>query len=560
MTMKGRPEIQAAGGIDYKYDLPEPDWEASELTTTDLAEILIEVDEMGRSRNPKKSLLRELHGLHNETDMYCIMTAIDGTDLPHPGLPLDVEQNAIYDALGEVYGDGTRESGEAFENRGGDVTAGLRQSSSGGDEAVSLGEVFGEWLYELAEANGPNAQADLLEDYVSRLRNPWVLTHIINNDMTLYFGTYMMLRGLEDTFSGDVFRQYRTCGAVNLWYLQASRGTATDEIAPHDYHATMKAESTDATEVSEELNQDAWVAQTKYDGARMFIHHDGDGDVRAYIGGGKDVTAAIPELDEMDWPDAPFIFDCEATPYQDGEVVPFENIMTRLTRKPGEEFDADDFDTDVVFKVFDCLYWKGRDITRRMYDDRLTIVRAVFPPDNVARTGEDLETTFHKSLEAGHEGLVLKRKDGEHSIGGRKDQWLKWKPEPETLDVRVIGCERGGGRLDDRMGALEVGLIGPDDEIVSVGSVGTGFSDDERAEFWSDYETDELVGEIIEVEFEEFQPNSDGWGLRFPSFQRRRPDGSVDTVERAARLQDRQDQYEEWLESRESEGLGDLFG
>jgi ATP-dependent DNA ligase len=556
--------IEASGGLEYRYELPQPDWDNSAKTVTDLAEILAEVDEMGRSRNPKKALIRELIEEWSTTDAYCAVRAIDGSDIPHPEIPLDVEQNAIHDALGVVFGDGSRESGEQFAEDGDNVTAGLRQAIVTVPEPrdVGLNEIYGEWLYELARADGPNAQAELLADYFRQCRKPWVLTHIINNDLTLYFGTYMILRGLEDEYDGDVFRQYRTEGDVGCWFLQAARGDATETLEPHDYHETMKAESTDATGVSEELDHGKWLAQTKYDGARVFVHCAGDGDVRAYAGGGRDITSALPELDDIEWPDASFIFDCEATPYQDGEVVPFENIMTRMTRTG--EVDADEHDTTVVFKFFDCLFWKGRDITRRQYQDRFEIVKAAFHPRSVARTGSDLETTFHNSIEDGHEGLVLKRKDGEHDIGGRGDQWLKWKPEPETLDVLVIDCTRGSGAIGDRMGSLEVALVGPDGEPESVGEVGSGFTMDDRTEFWHDDEVGELRGQVIEVEFEEFQPNDDGWGLRFPTFERRRPDGEVDTIERAARLQDREEQYREFEErvvegGTDAEGLGDLF-
>jgi DNA ligase-1 len=363
----------------------------------------------------------------------------------------------------------------------------------------------------------------------------------------------MILKAIKNEYESttlsdiDPWRAWRACGDIPAFWLETSRGVANEQMAPHRLHNTMKANSTSAESVAEELDHDEWLAQTKYDGARLFVHHNGDGTVRAYSGGGNDVTAALPEIKEMDWPDCSFIFDAEATPYDaDGNVIPFENIMTRLTREVDPEtVSTDDYDTEVVFKFFDCMYWRGRDITKRMYTDRWTIVKSVFGPENLARTGEDLESTFHSSIEAGHEGLVLKKKDGEYMPGGRHGQWLKWKPEPETLDVMVLDVQRGSGRISDRMGALEVGLLHRGD-TEHVGCVGTGFSDEERKKWWLAHETGEARGKVIEIEFEEFQPNSGGWGLRFPSYQRRRPDGEVDTVERAAKLQNRHDDYEEW--------------
>lgn len=551
--------VMAPGDLEYRYDLPEPLWDESKRTTTDLGKLLLEVAEMGRKRNPKKELLREVMRDWDEADAYVALRAIPGPRFPHPEVNISVDTNAVYEALGRVFLSADDPEGAAKKWVGDDtIVEALRSAQpehppDGHDpEPVPLNEFWGKWMYELAEEGGSNRQADLMEAMFRRLDVPWVLAEAVLCNLTLYCGDYMVLKSLNSEYELeerglDHWRAWRaTTGDIPSFYLEIIRGEATEELRPHAYHNTMKANSTDAAEVADELDHDKWLAQTKYDGARLFVHHDGDGDIRAYTGGGNDVTSALPELEDIDWPDNSFMFDAEATPYdEDGNVIPFENIMTRLTRKG--DIDPDDFDTTVVFKFFDCMYWRGRDITKQKYTDRFTIVKSVFDPDNIARTGEDLETTFHASLEAGHEGLVLKKKDGQYMPGGRHGQWLKWKPEPETLDVEVIGVQKGGGRLSDRMGALKVGLEGPDGEVLSVGKVGTGFSDSERKEWWVDYETGDALGQVIEVEYEEFQPNDDGWGLRFPSFQRKRPDGVTDTIERAAKLQDRHEQYEEWL-------------
>ena len=415
----------------------------------------------------------------------------------------------------------------------------------------------------MAEAGGKTEQARLLTEYFRNLSHPEVLAEAVLNSLTLYCGSRVVVKAIAAEFDvGDeAYRYWRNVGDVGTFFLHTKRGLNDPDMEPHRDHNTMKANSTSAKSVDEKLDHSQWLAQTKYDGARLFVHHSGDGDVRAYSSSGKDVTAALPEMENVDWPDCSFIFDAEATPYrEDGRVVPFENVMKRLTRKG--EINLDDEDVTVVFKFFDCMYWHDRDITRRQYTDRFTIVQNTFGPDYIARTGSDLESTFHSAVENGHEGLVLKQKDGTYMPGGRHGQWLKWKPEPETLDVEVTGCVKGTGAISDRMGALEI-AVRHNGERVPVGRVGTGFSDVERKEFWVDHETGDLEGTVIELKFEELQQDGDSWGLRFPSFKRVRPEGEVDTLERAARLQDRQEEFEDWKESVgevEEETVEDVFG
>ncbi len=548
-TKYGRPEsVTTDGGLEYRLRFPEPDWEISERTTRDIAALWLQFDEWGRKRNPKKSRMREIIQEWNTTDAYCAIKASLQSRCEHPGIAFGVEKNALYDALGSVFGDGSRKSGKKFQREHGTTTKGLRKAQPDCPDATGpmpLNDLYGHYLYELAEASSTTKQASILEEMLRNCDEPWVIAELVLKSMSLYWGTSAMVKVINSEFDLDNgWKRRRVAGSTVSHFLYAATGESRDDLQPHDRHGTMKANTTSASKVAKKTQED-WLAQYKYDGARLFIHHAGDGDVRAYSGGHKDVTAALPELDDIDWPDCAFIFDCEATPYdEDGNVVPFENIMTRLTRVG--KVDADKFDTDVVFKIFDCPVWHGKDICERKYTSRFEIVKRIFHPDNVARTGEDLETTFHRSVEDQHEGLVIKTKDGAYIPGGRHPHWLKWKPEPETLEVEVLAVIRGSGKHSDRMGALKVGL-NHEGTTIPCGRVGTGFSDKERKEWWIRYETGEAMGQVVEIEYEDIQQTGKSWGLRFPRYKHLRPDGDVDTVERAARLIGRDDDYKEWV-------------
>lgn len=87
-----------------------------------------------------------------------------------------------------------------------------------------------------------------------------------------------------------------------------------------------------------------------------------------------------------------------------------------------------------------------------------------------------------------------------------------------TMDLKIIGCEEGTGRLEGTLGAF---VLGYKDNIVKVGS---GFTDEQRTEFWNNRE--DIIGNICEVKYKEISNDkSTGFeSLQFPVFIRLRTD------------------------------------
>ncbi|WP_398467082.1 hypothetical protein [Tardiphaga sp.] len=108
-----------------------------------------------------------------------------------------------------------------------------------------------------------------------------------------------------------------------------------------------------------------------------------------------------------------------------------------------------------------------------------------------------------RSRSLGFEGLVLRQ----------GDSWIKVKPE-ETHDVPIIGFVEGRGKHVGRLGIVHTPL----------GNVGSGFSDQEREELWTEGQAGTLVGQILEVSCMEFTATGK---FRHPTFIRMRPDKKV---------------------------------
>ena len=93
---------------------------------------------------------------------------------------------------------------------------------------------------------------------------------------------------------------------------------------------------------------------------------------------------------------------------------------------------------------------------------------------------------------------------------------MKFKNEA-TEDVRISGFKEGGAltKYEGMLGAFVVDYYG-----VSV-DVGSGFTDDQRKEFWGNRNS--LIDTMIEISY--IERTKDG-SLRHPVFERLRPDRS----------------------------------
>jgi DNA ligase-1 len=120
-------------------------------------------------------------------------------------------------------------------------------------------------------------------------------------------------------------------------------------------------------------------------------------------------------------------------------------------------------------------------------------------------------------VEAGYEGVMIKEPDALYECK-RTTSWLKMKPFIE-VSLAVTAVEEGTGRNRGKLGAIV--CEGIDDGKRIVVNVGSGFTDEQRAEFWASKDT--LIDQIVEVRADaatRSQDSEDTWSLRFPRFLR----------------------------------------
>ena len=123
---------------------------------------------------------------------------------------------------------------------------------------------------------------------------------------------------------------------------------------------------------------------------------------------------------------------------------------------------------------------------------------------------------LNEQVQKGEEGIMINITDAYYEFK-RTDSLLKVK-KFKSCDLRIVDMEVGTNKNSDRLGALICEY--KNGNTVKVGS---GFSYEQRLEFWTN--KDKYIGSIVEISYFEETSNANGeLSLRFPTFKDIRTD------------------------------------
>lgn len=372
-------------------------------------------------------------------------------------------------------------------------------------------------LVDVSETSGSNAKIDLIADRFTHWTHPQVVSYCLLDDISVGVGEKSIVACFSQKWDFDFDRAYGIFphpGEVLDLFL---RDRLRLKLQPFDRFQPMLASSKD---IDDDFSK--WVAQTKYDGARVLIHRRGD-QIRVFSRDRKEVTESLPEITMADWPDVDFIVDGEAIARhpETNEVMDFQHILKRFRREHDIEEAQNSVAVDV--QIFDVLFWK-REVTALSYKERHRLLEENLP-DRTAAVYHDPDQAYDDALKHGHEGIIAKRVTAEYQYDRSMD-WRKKKPVKEPVELIVRNVIEGENKYDGMLGAIEVMTS----DGTPLGNVGTGFSDAEREQLWQ--QRDELRGSVVQIEFEELQESDGEYGLRFPRYDEIRPEGQADSLER----------------------------
>ncbi len=300
------------------------------------------------------------------------------------------------------------------------------------------------------------------------------------------------------------------------------------------------------------------ICETKYDGIRIQIHKKGN-EINLFTRRLENVSKAIPEMIDhirKAFPNEDFIAEGEIIATKNNKPISFQYMLQRVRRKYNIEKAIED--VPLRLYLFDLLYFK-----EPMIDEPLAIRRKKLhsivntssdqinlstmikaTPKNV----DDAVNLFNESIASGHEGIMIKNPKEPYIPGIRGKKMLKFKAEPETLDVAVVGGTYGVGKRANFVGSYKVALQDEDNQLKTVAHVATGLDDDTLVKLTELMNKYKIVSKgtkievepkiILEIAYSEIVKSPEyeaGYSLRFPVVKRIREDkglADIDTVER----------------------------
>ncbi len=301
-------------------------------------------------------------------------------------------------------------------------------------------------------------------------------------------------------------------------------------------------------------------AEFKYDGFRMLINKDENGQVRIFTRRLDNVTNQFPEVKEYTEKyiqAKTFIIDAEAVGFDAKTKIykPFQGISQRIKRKYDIEKMARELPIEI--NVFDIIYYNGKSLLKEPFSKRREILekavkgkkwQLVLAKQIVSDSEEDIDKFYKKALAEGEEGIMLKKLDAPYKPGARVGYGVKLKPGENDFDLVIVKAEYGTGKRAGWLTSYTVACRDEHGNLLEIGKVSTGLKEKEE-EGLSFMEitkrlkpliTEEKGREvsvkpklIVTVTYQNIQKSptySSGYALRFPRFTRLRPDRSASDI------------------------------
>jgi DNA ligase-1 len=238
------------------------------------------------------------------------------------------------------------------------------------------------------------------------------------------------------------------------------------------------------------------------------------------------------------------ILDTEIYPVNpDGSPAPHKILGKRVHSKDKAKAVRE---CPVKMVAFDCLSIQEVPIIESNLRIRLTHLSYI-PHEYRAETFDDhtIKSAYNIAIDRGFEGIMIKDGDMAYQPGKRSKGWLKYKPPRFNFDVVITSAKYGEGKRTNVFGTYGISVKDGSD-FVSVGNVGTGFSDNQldllTREVRKHIESHEgdtyyvLPRLVLEVTCDLVTNDAEGnVGLRFPRCIRIRDDKyavDADTIQR----------------------------
>ncbi|SEB18489.1 DNA ligase D [Pedobacter hartonius] len=224
-----------------------------------------------------------------------------------------------------------------------------------------------------------------------------------------------------------------------------------------------------ATLVNEPFDDPDWVYEVKWDGYRAlgFVKK---GDVELLSRNNK-------SFNEKFYPIYQLLKEWKISAVVDGEILVLnEKGISNFGHLQNWRSEADG---DLVYYVFDLLWYEGKDLMDLPLNERQALLKEVLPVDDdrirlskvFNASGIDF---FNAAQKMGLEGIIAKKSDSVYVADYRSKEWLKIKVH-KRQEVVIAGYTKNED-TSKQFSSLLLGVY-EDGALQYAGKVGTGFSD-----------------------------------------------------------------------------------
>jgi len=514
------------------------------------------------------SLLAETIVQLSEEELSDFCRLILGKPFPEwSGKKLGVGPNLLYEAVAYVTGK-RREDVIDRLSRVGDAGAAveelLKQKSQRSFFTVelTLAEIMAA-LSEISELEGGRSQKERLR-VIERLLSSaspieaHYITAILLEDFRIGVGEGTLRDAIAQAFSVnpelvEYANQVKNdLGEVAILARNGEEALGTVKLVP--FHPVRMMLAKQGTISSVLQGGEPVAVEYKYDGAR-FQFHKMHGMCKMYSRRLEDVTSAMPDVVTLLADALPddVIVDGEVIAVKGGRPLPFQTVLRRFRRKHNISEAADA--VTLIPNLFDILYYREEMLINLPFRKRreilLHVASGYVTPQLISKSEVEIEAYYHTALDAGHEGVMLKLLDSRYTPGIRGKDWVKIKPEADTLDLVVTGAEWGEGKRAHVFGSFLLS-VRSNGKLVPISRVATGFTDEQLNRLYHTLKDDIIRTDgkmvyfeprlVFEIGYSEIQksPNYEGgYALRFPRFIEVREDKSPDDANTAEDVEER---------------------
>jgi bifunctional non-homologous end joining protein LigD len=229
-----------------------------------------------------------------------------------------------------------------------------------------------------------------------------------------------------------------------------------------------------ATLVDKPFDEAGWLYEVKWDGYRALAYlNKGEVDVRSR--NNKSFNEKFyPVYNALQQWNMNVVLDGEIIVINEKGISDFEDLQHWRSEADGE----------LIFYVFDILWYDGYDLMSLPLAERKQILQAVIPQTNIVRISESFETGATEFFEVAKrmhlEGIIAKKENSIYKSGFRTKEWLKIKTQQRQ--EMVIGGYTKNENTSRQFSALLMGVYNDNGDFNFITPVGTGFSNKAQTE------------------------------------------------------------------------------